>query len=274
MTFCGILNKCTNEIQLPRGRSVVCVLAVGPEGDGGGTRRVFQRLPNLPGTGRRSGRDVGRDGRYENEGPAHRVTITRPFAVGVYEVTFDNWQACFDDGGCAAIPDDHKWGKGRRPVINVNWQEAQDYLEWLSQKTRQRYRLPSEAEWEYVARAGTTSNYWWGDEIGENLGNCRDCKSQWGKHGSAPVGSFSPNPFGLYDVHGNEWEWMLDCWTPNQIDAPTDGSARTDGDCGSRVMRSGSWYYFSKNMRSSWRFKNDARVKSYGIGMRVLRELP
>ena len=216
---------------------------------------------------------MGSNGRHKYERPAHDVTISYPFALGVYEVTFDEWQVCFDEGGCPRVPDDHKWGKGRRPVMNITWFETQPFVEWLSKKTGHTYRLPSESEWEYAARGGTTSEFWWGDEVGENLANCRDCKSQWSKKGSAPVGSFAPNPFGLYDVHGNEWEWLEDCWNPTHEGAPTDGSARLDGNCQSRVMRSGSWYYFSKNSRSAWRFKNDARVKSYGIGMRVLREI-
>ncbi len=217
---------------------------------------------------------MGSDGRHKYERPSRQVTITRPFAMGVYEVTFDEWQACFFDGACAQVPDDHKWGKGRRPVMNITWFDTQTYLAWLSKKTGHNYRLPTEAEWEFAARGGTTTEFWWGDEVGENLANCRDCKSPWSKKGSAPVGSFKPNPFGLYDVHGNEWEWLQDCWNPSHRGAPSDGSARLDGDCQFRVIRSGSWYYFSKNMRSAWRFKNDARVKSYGIGMRVLRELP
>ena len=217
---------------------------------------------------------MGHDGRHALEGPAHTVTIARPFAIGVYEVTYDEWQACFDDGGCARMPDDHNWGQGRRPVININWQESHTFTQWLSDKTGYRYRLPSEAEWEYAARAGTTTIYWWGDEVGENLGNCRDCKSQWSKKETAPVGSFTPNPFGLYDVHGNVWEMTQDCWNETHTGAPNDGAARHDGDCTYRTMRSGSWYYFSKNSRSSWRFRNDARIKSYGVGFRILREIP
>lgn len=172
------------------------------------------------------------------------------------------------------MPDDHKWGRGRRPVINITWYDAKAYVAWLSAKTGEAYRLPTDAEWEYAAHAGTTTEFFWGDEVGENLANCRDCGSEWSKKGSAPVGSFGANPFGLHDMHGNIWEWIEDCWNPTQEGAPADGSTRLDGDCRSRVMRSGSWYYFSKNARSAWRFKNDARVKSYGIGMRVVRELP
>lgn len=217
---------------------------------------------------------MGSNGRHKNERPAHEVTIAKSFALGVYEVTFDEWQACFDDGGCERVPDDHKWGRGRRPVMNITWYETQPFVEWLSKKTGHTYRLPSEAEWEYAARGGTTTEFWWGQEVGENLANCRDCQSQWSKKGSAPVGSFAANPFGLYDVHGNEWEWMNDCWFPTHAGAPVDGATRFEEDCQYRTMRSGSWYYFSKNIRSAWRFRNDARVKSYGIGMRVLREMP
>ena len=158
---------------------------------------------------------MGSKSKYKHEKPAHKVTIAKPFAIGIYEVTFDEWEACFKAGGCQKIPDDHNWGRGKRPVINITWQETKEYLAWLSKKTTQKYRLPSEAEWEYAARGGTTTEFSWGNEVGENNANCRDCKSKWSKKSSAPVGSFSPNPFGLYDVHGNEWEWMEDCWSPN-----------------------------------------------------------
>lgn len=217
---------------------------------------------------------MGRDDGHKYEMPAHKVTIAKPFAIGRYELMFSEWQACVDGGGCAKEPDDHKWGREGRPVINITFAEAVAFTEWLSKETGAVYRLPSEAEWEYAARAGTTTPFFWGTDKGTNLANCRDCESQWSKKGSAPVGSFKPNPWGLYDMHGNIWEWVADCWTTNHIGAPTDGSARTNGDCSKRVMRSGSWYYFSRNMGSSWRFKNDARVNSYNIGMRVLRELP
>ena len=217
---------------------------------------------------------MGTDGRHKYERPAHRVTLDRAFALGKFEITFEEWGACFDDGGCGRMPDDHKWGRERRPVINITWNDAKTYVEWLSAKTGKTYRLPTDAEWEYAARAGTTTEFFWGDEVGKNLANCRDCGSEWSKKGSAPVGSFAPNSFGLHDMHGNIWEWIEDCWTPTHEGAPADGRARLDGDCRSRVMRSGSWYYFSKNARSAWRFKNDARIKSYGIGMRVVRDLP
>ncbi|MGB0670009.1 MAG: formylglycine-generating enzyme family protein [Rhodospirillales bacterium] len=216
---------------------------------------------------------MGENGRNQQEMPAHSVTIAKPIAVGKYEVTFDEWEACFAAGGCKANPDDHKWGRGTRPVINITWAEAQDYVAWLSRRTGKRYRLLSDAEWEYAARAGTTTAFYWGDEVGQNNANCRDCESQWSKKGSGPVGSFPPNPWGLHDMHGNIWEWVEDCWNPNYIGAPKDGRARTTGDCRQRGIRSGSWYYFSRNARSAWRFHNDARVKSYNIGLRIAREL-
>ena len=216
---------------------------------------------------------MGSDGRHKHEVPAHRVTIARPFAIGRFEVTFDQWQACLDDGGCNHKPDDHRWGKGRRPVINITYAQIEAYLTWLRRRAAKPYRLPSETEWEYAAKAGTTTEFWWGDEVGSNLANCRDCGSEWSKKGSGPVGSFAANPFGLHDTAGNVWEWVADCWNANHLGAPADASPRLKGDCNKRVMRGGSWYYFSKNSRSSWRFFNDARVKSYGIGFRVARDL-
>lgn len=217
---------------------------------------------------------MGTNSRHKYERPAHTVTIDKAFAIGIFEITFDEWMVCFDAGACGdKIPDDHKWGRGHRPVINITWQDAKLYLDWLSQKTKKTYRFPTEAEWEYAARAGTTGEYTWGDEIGSKKANCRNCAPEI-SHQSLPVDSFKPNPWGLYNVHGNVWEWVEDCWTPNYEGAPSDGSARTDGDCRYRVTRSGSWYYFSKNLRSAWRGKYPAEAKSYGIGLRVLRELP
>ena len=216
---------------------------------------------------------MGTQSRHKHERPPHKVTFARPFAIGRYEVTFDEWQACYDAGGCSVMPADHQWGAGKRPIINIKWAATKEFAEWITAKTGHTYRLPSEAEWEYVARAGTTTEFWWGDEVGVNRANCRNCGSKWSKKGSAPTGSFEPNPWGLYDTAGNVWEWVEDCWNKDHEGAPADGSARLDGDCRKRIIRSGSWYYLSKNSRSAWRSKNDARVKSYWLGFRVLREL-
>jgi formylglycine-generating enzyme required for sulfatase activity len=216
---------------------------------------------------------MGLNGKFPRELPQRVVKVSKPFAIGRYEVTFDEWKACHDAGACANWPDDHGWGRGRRPVVNITFDDIQTYVGWLSEKTGHRYRLPSEAEWEYVDRAGTSTEFWWGNKVGTNKANCKDCGSEWSAKGSGPVGSFEPNPFGLYDTTGNVWEWVQDCWNPDHKGAPKEASPRLTGDCRQRVMRGGSWYYFSKNSRSAWRSKNNTNVKSYGIGFRVVREL-
>ena len=216
---------------------------------------------------------MGADGKLKRERPAHAVTIERPFAIGRHEVTFDEWQVCLEAGACTRVPDDHKWGRGRRPVMNVSFQDAEDYVRWLSDRTGQTYRLPTEAEWEYAARGRTTTEYSWGDRVGTDNANCRTCAPTI-SHRTFPVGSYRTNPFGLYDVHGNVWEWVQDCWNPTHEGAPSDASARLTGDCRYRVTRSGSWYYVSTNLRSAYRSKFNARAFSYGIGIRVVRELP
>ena len=183
--------------------------------------------------------------RYDDEGPQHKVTISKPFAVGKYVVTFDEWDACVSGGGCKGnhSPGDEGWGKGRRPVINVNWDDAQEYVKWLSQKTRTKYRLLSEAEWEYAARAGTRTRYFWGDSLGRNNANCDGCGGEWDNKKTAEVGQFQPNAFGLYDMAGNVWQRTDDCWNGNYNSAPEDGSAMKTGDCSQRVFRGGSWAY-------------------------------
>lgn len=140
-------------------------------------------------------------------------------------MTFAEWDACFSVGGCLHWPIDYGWGRNRRPVIHVSWNDAKAYVAWLSKMTGREYRLLTEAEWEYAARAGTTTAYYWGDEIGKNNTNCNGCGSQWGGRKTAPVGSFAPNAFGLYDMFGNVWEWVEDCFHNNYEGAPTDGSA-------------------------------------------------
>ncbi len=207
--------------------------------------------------------------------PAHKVVIAKPFAMGRYEVTFDEWEICLKEKGCTKDPDDHQWGKGRRPVINISFPEVGKYLAWLSKKTGKTYRLPSEAEWEYAARGGTRTRFSWGDEAGKNNANCRTCAPKISKQ-TYEVGKYKPNPFGLYDVHGNVWEWVQDCWNTSYKGAPADGSAWVKGTCHFRVTRGGSWYYIDANLQSAWRSKypNTANGFSYGIGFRVVRELP
>ena len=225
---------------------------------------------------------MGLKGKRKVEKPAHRVNITKPFAIGRFEVTFDEWEACIDDGGCKHTPDDHNWGRANRPVINITWGQARNYAKWLSRNTGQRYRLPSETEWEYAARGGTTTQFWWGDDVGIGNANCRDCASQeccsakaysCCSHGTVPVGSFKPNPFGVHDTAGNAFEWVEDCWTKDYRGAPDDSSAVTSGKCSSRVIRGGSFYYFNTVAKSAYRAKNRPAVKSYWLGFRVVREI-
>lgn len=166
--------------------------------------------------------------------------FAKPFAVARFDVTFDDWDACVALGDCRRVPD-ADFGRGRQPVINVAWDDAQQYAAWLSRTTGKPYRLLSEAEFEYVARAGTLTAYPWGDEIGKNNANCAGCGSKWDSMQPSPVGSFAPNRFGLYDMHGNAWRWLQDCYHDSYKGAPSDGSAWTAGECARRVVRGGEW---------------------------------
>ena len=216
----------------------------------------------------------GESGRYDHEGPRHRVRIDYRLAVGVNEVTFAEWDACVSAGGCRGHrPKDKRWGRGNRPVMNVSWDDAQLYVRWLSQRTGKSYRLLSESEWEYVARAGTTTRYNWGNEIGHNRANCYRCGSRWDDEKTAPVGSFSANAWGLYDVHGNVWEWVGDCWNDSYTGAPADGSAWERGNCSSRVLRGGSWYYVPWSLRSANRSWITSGIRNYDLGFRIARTL-
>jgi formylglycine-generating enzyme required for sulfatase activity len=156
------------------------------------------------------------------EKPEHRVVIANPFAIGRREITFEEWDLCVASGGCRYRPDDHSWGRGSRPVIDVSWDDAKAFVNWLSQKTQKGYRLPSEAEWEYAARAGTNSPFWWGRAPVNGNANCEDCSSTPPRQ-TLPTGSFRPNGFGLFDVAGNVAEWVENCWNESYRGAPTDG---------------------------------------------------
>ena len=213
-------------------------------------------------------------GRDIDEGPQHNVTIAKPFAVARFPVTFDEWDACVADGGCNGYkPGDQGWGRGRRPVINVSWDGATAYAAWLSHKTGKAYRLLTEAEWEYAARAGSTTAYYWGDKIGKANANCNGCGSKWDNVQTAPVGSFAPNMFGLYDMAGNVWQWVDDCYHDNYDGAPTGGLAWTSGDCSRRVVRGGSWISDPRLLRSAGRFWNIHDDRGNLLGFRVARTL-
>ena len=186
-----------------------------------------------------SGRDC-----FDDEQPVHEVSVGS-FAMSKYEVTFEEFDRYTAATGRARAGDEG-WGRGGRPVVNMLWEEAQAYVSWLSSETGELYRLPSESEWEYAARAGTETAYSWGNEIGRNRANCDGCGSRWDDEQTAPVGSFGANAWGLHDMAGNVWEWVEDCWHENYARAPSDGTAWTSGgNCGRRVLRGGSWILHS-----------------------------
>jgi formylglycine-generating enzyme required for sulfatase activity len=215
-------------------------------------------------------------GRDDNEGPQHRVTIAKPFAVSKYAVTFANWGACVSVGGCPQEGQAGEVGRGRdgHPVIFVSWDDAKAYAAWLSRMTGKPYRLLTEAEWEYAARAGTMTAYYWGDEIGKNNANCKGCGSQWDGKGPAPVGSFDPNKFGLYDMLGNVWQWVEDCYHGNYGAALADGFAWPGGDCNHRVVRGGSWDNFPQLLRAAYRGRRSSSdFRDLDLGFRVARTL-
>ncbi len=208
--------------------------------------------------------------------PVREVTISARLALSKHEITFADWDACVEAGGCDGyLPDDEGWGRGSRPVIHVNWVDAQSYVRWLSHSTGEAYRMPSEAEWEYAARAGTDSRYSWGNGLASDDANCREERCRDGYTNTAPAGSFPANPWGLHDMHGNVFEWVQDCWAGGTYeDAPSDGSARLDGNCNSRVIRGGAWSSSPSNLRSANRTRNSRDDRGNTVGFRVVRALP
>ena len=206
----------------------------------------------------------------DGEHPQHEVTISNPFAIGKFEVTFAEWDSCVAADGCPQVSD-HGWGRGERPVINVSWEDAQHYAAWLSGLTGKTYRLLSEAEWEFAARAGTTTRYSFGDDkaaLGDYAWYVEN--SGFKTH---PVGEKKSNPFGLYDMHGNVWEWVQDCDHDSYEGAPTDGTAWTSGDCAIRVFRGGSLDHYPGDLRSGTRYSGTAVGRSPRVSFRVGRTL-
>lgn len=230
-----------------------------------------------------------------DEKPQHEVKIAKPFAVSRFEVTFEQWDACTAAGKCAQAADDG-FGRGVYPVINVSWHDARGYVSWLSDKTGKRYRLLSESEWEYVARAGTTTAWFWGagddsfgstkaceyanthDEAGKEahpmyVWSHHHCNDGYGEN--APTGKYKPNAFGLHDIIGNVREWVEDCHQEGYTDAPTDGSVREmKGTCEKRVVRGGAWIDGSSTSRSAYRYAEAEGFRNYQVGFRVAREMP
>jgi formylglycine-generating enzyme required for sulfatase activity/pimeloyl-ACP methyl ester carboxylesterase len=220
---------------------------------------------------------MGSAANVSREGPQHFVTVSGPLAVARYSVTFVEWDACVDDGGCNRYrPNDLGWGRDRRPVVNVSWFDAKNYTAWLSKKTGQPYRLPTEAEREYFARAGTNTKYWWGDDINSHQANFSSV--QYGKTDSPnrtmPVDAFEPNPWNIFQVHGNIWEWVEDCAHFTYAGAPTEGIVWTNGaDCALRMLRGGGWDMDRENLRSTNRGWNKPELRSSTVGFRVVKTL-
>ena len=208
----------------------------------------------------------------KDEKPVHLVKIKRSFALSKYPVTFDDYEVFIKDKGMN-LPDDERWGTGNRPVINISWNDAVAYAQWLSDQTEKVYRLPSEAEWEYAARADTETTYWWGDDIGVNNTNCIESGSEWSGQKTSPVDSFKANPFGLYDMSGNVWEWVQDVWHGNYKGGPEDGSVWKGGDTSLRVLRGGSWGSKPWDVRSADRDGDIPDIRFSYIGFRLAQDL-
>ncbi|MGQ0673382.1 MAG: formylglycine-generating enzyme family protein [Hyphomicrobium sp.] len=240
-------------------------------------------------------------GRVENEG--RHARSFRSFAIGRTEVTVRAYRACVEAGACRPPEWDEVGGThnirtgtslyyknlgssvtgDRQPVVGISHADASTYAGWLAKLTGHGYRLPSEAEWEYAARAGTSTAYWWGDTAAASDGsanaNCRDCGPQPGSRPPMPVDSFKPNPWGLFNVHGNVWEWTADFYCENYASGPADGSARLVDDCavkdapGLRVFRGGSGFYEAAKMRAASRLRNYEDFRNFSVGFRVARDL-
>jgi formylglycine-generating enzyme required for sulfatase activity len=244
-------------------------------------------------------------GRFDAEGPQHTVSV-KAFALGKFDVTSEQFLAFLRDtgyqprpcnlilnmswrspgGGLAYTPTEFEpphW-----PAVCLDWHDAESYIVWLNKQVRKEhptlatregpYRLPSEAEWEYAARAGTTTARWWGDDVGTGNANCNGCGSPWDNRLLNDVSSFSPNPFGLYGMLGTAWQWTADCWHPSYVDAPTDGRAWISKDCTKHVIRGGSWDNVPVFVRSAARSGSAANGGEYDYsslaGFRVARNLP
>lgn len=204
------------------------------------------------------------------EVPRHEVKLAS-FSISRFEVTFADYDRYARATG-ARLPPDKSWGRGRQPVINVSWNDASDYVKWLSAQTGRTYRLPSEAQWEYAARAGSSGSFWWSDSQGDIPANCFNCGSSWDGARTAPVGQFAANSFGLYDMAGNVQEWTADCYHPNYVGAPDDGSVWEGAmDCMQRVVRGGAYSSPLDSLRSARRAQLSQDTRLDNLGFRVVR---
>ena len=245
-------------------------------------REYAGEMVSIPGSTFRMG-DLSGEG-DDDERPVHNVTVSA-FRMGKYEVTFGQWDVCVADEGCGSYrPDDEGWGRGNRPVINVSWDDAQSFIDWLNNKTKGNFRLPTEAEWEYAARGVSTTKYHFGnaesqlcryanhaDDSTDYSNRNNSCSDGVGKR-TAAVGRYQPNSYGLYDKHGNVWEWVQDCWNDSYVGASSDGRAWTNGDCSLRVRRGGSWYNGPSNVRSANRYRSVRSTRGSLIGFRLAQK--
>jgi formylglycine-generating enzyme required for sulfatase activity/serine/threonine protein phosphatase PrpC len=206
-----------------------------------------------------------------DEVPRHMVTI-KSFMVSVYEITFAEYDR-FAKATKRKLPDNSGWDRKTHPVSNISWDEALAYTRWMSKQTGKQYRLLSESEWEYVARAGITKSFWWGNSAGSSNAHCFDCKSDYSTSKPAKIGTYKPNQFGLYDTAGNLFEWVHDCYHRNYKEAPTDGSVWEGGDCKVRVARGGAYQSPASSMRAENREKFPSDRGQYNVGIRVARDL-
>ena len=231
----------------------------------------------LPAGSFRMGSPLGELARHPSEGPVTEITLAKGFAIATREVTFEQWDACVADGGCRAYAPPGSWGRDKQPVVNVSFEDAQSYAAWLSEKTGRKYRLPSEAEWEYAARAGTASPLAFGDRLTPSEANYAAQYPYRGPKGEGlghpvKVASYPPNAFGLFDMHGNVWEWTADCWAPNHANAATDGAPRL-GNCAARVLKGGAFNTGGWRLRSAHRISKNAKARENDNGFRVARDL-
>lgn len=245
--------------------------AAAPAAAGTASAHEFKDCPNCPAmiSLPAGSFTMGSNSSDPSEKPAHAVTLAAPFSIGKTEVTVEQWKACADVGGCPQIP--ANGSPATAPMRDVSWDDAQQYVKWLARQTGKPYRLPTEAEWEYAARGGTTSAYWWGSSMKPGNANCKDCGEPWQATAPAKVASFTANPYGLYDMNGSVWEWVADCWHTSYKNAPAHGRAWDEPTCRERVIRGGSWRDGASYMLSTTRFKYDTSVRHSQNGFRVAR---
>lgn len=267
--------------QAPRPAPAVRPAASGYPGPVGQSFRYCAECPELvviPGGSFVMGSPSSEEGRISTEGPQRTVRVSGSLAVGKFEVTFGEWDACVSAVGCSYRPDDAGWGRGRRPVMRVSWDDAQQYVRWLSGRTGQRYRLLTEAEWEYAARAGTSTPFSFGSTIRPDQANYDGNYTYGGgpkgtyHERTVAVGSYPANGWGLHDMHGNVWEWVEDCYGDSYAGAPSDASVSvTGGSCSARVRRGGSWLNAPQFLRSAYRDGVSPGIRTDTIGFRVAR---